>query len=596
MKIAVLDSGLSINSSLAKEMNFSGGVEIYEEHREVKIRYGAIDDLGHGTSVASYIKKLYNECEIIPVKIISNNMLANSNVMCSALEYIYRNINCDIINISAGVVSCDKKNRLYNICKSLVERNTIIVAAYDNGGAISFPATFDCVIGVDGVREKWKPNQFKKVQHNVSDYVFELKENRLPSLDNKTEICSGNSFIAPIVTAKVARLISMGYNTFDKVVAQLDSEASALYSNRKYINREIPFEINRAIVFPYNKEMRVIAHNEDLLKFVIHNYFDLKYSRNVGKTTLGIENNEKTKIIYDFDALNWHEDFDTVILGHTSTMSNAIGRNLEFEIINMCKKFGKKLFSCHDIRFYNDSLGGLKYYCPYVDFSPKPEFIKMCVVGVPVLGIVGTGSNQGKFTIQLGLRRELLSRGYKLAQLGTEPTSQLFGMDCVYPMGHESSVYPKGFDAILELNHMMSYMDSKNPDIIIFGNQANTVPFHVGGPQDYPIVQHELILGCQADAYILCVSEDATMQYIKRIISYLEGVYNSKVIAIVLSTLSTKYRWSTISSGFSEMSPCVKEEIIMDLAQNFNLPTFSLNDKDLYYNLTNSVIEFFHKT
>lgn len=71
MKIVVLDSGLNINSSLAKEMNFNGGVEIYEEEGKVKIRYDAIDDLGHGTSVASYIKKLYSECEIIPVKIIA---------------------------------------------------------------------------------------------------------------------------------------------------------------------------------------------------------------------------------------------------------------------------------------------------------------------------------------------------------------------------------------------------------------------------------------------------------------------------------------------------------------------------------------------
>lgn len=142
-------------------------------------------------------------------------------------------------------------------------------------------------------------------------------------------------------------------------------------------------------------------------------------------------------------------------------------------------------------------------------------------------------------------------------------------------------------------NHMMSYMDNKNPDIIMFGNQANTVPFHVGGPQDYPVVQHELILGCQADAYILCVSEDATMQYIKRIISYLEGVYNSKVIAVVLSTLSTKYRWSTVSSGYSEMSPCIKDKFMIELAQNFNLPIFALNDENLYYDLTDLIIEFF---
>ena len=45
-----------------------------------------------------------------------------------------------------------------------------------------------------------------------------------------------------------------------------------------------------------------------------------------------------------------------------------------------------------------------------------------------MLAIVGTSPSQGKYNLQLALRRRFLNDGYEIGQIGTEPTAQLFGM------------------------------------------------------------------------------------------------------------------------------------------------------------------------
>lgn len=601
IKIVVLDTGFDCNSSCFVN-NIKDGVGFYEnENHDIVLSSNFNDDIGHGTAVATYINSMISKSnltssvEIIPIKIMSNAQTASTQIMLKSLNYIYENVECDIINISVGIVSCENIDELYECCFKLMRRGTIIISAYDNGGARSFPAAFDCVIGVDGKRQNWGHGNYKSVNNNNADFVGVIKEVRSCFLNGQYNISSGNSFLAPEFVVKVAEIIQEGKRKFDDVVSVLNKGSIGTIEYAKYKISGIDFKINRAIVFPFNKEMHSIARFEDMLNFEVCGYYDTKFSRNIGKSMskFGI-NNPKT--IKSINKLDWNDDFDTVILGHTSILSDAIGIDFESEIISNCIKYNKKLFSCHDIRenlTKIENSENLTYYSPYVDKFQKSDFLKMNVMGCPVLGIVGTGGSQGKFTMQLGLRRELLHRGFRVSQLGTEPTALLFGMDCVYPMGHESSVYLKGFDAIIALNNMLGYMESQNPDIIIFGSQANTVPFHVGGPQDYPIVQHELILGCQSDAYILCVSNDATLPYIKRTISYLEGVYNSKVICIVLSVLSIGARWSTISSNVDYMSQDEIDKFEEILNSSFDIPIIKSNDANFYKKIADIMISYF---
>lgn len=48
-------------------------------------------------------------------------------------------------------------------------------------------------------------------------------------------------------------------------------------------------------------------------------------------------------------------------------------------------------------------------------------------ISTPVLAVCGTSSKQGKFTLQLELRKRFCEMGYKVGQIGTEPNSLLLG-------------------------------------------------------------------------------------------------------------------------------------------------------------------------
>ena len=90
-------------------------------------------------------------------------------------------------------------------------------------------------------------------------------------------------------------------------------------------------------------------------------------------------------------------------------------------------------------------------------------------VTVPVLGVFGTSSQQGKFTVQLVLRRLLLQMGYKVGQIGTEHHARLFGMDLAFPMGYASplSISYQNYAPYLEAK--MRQISRKRPDIILVG-------------------------------------------------------------------------------------------------------------------------------
>lgn len=117
------------------------------------------------------------------------------------------------------------------------------------------------------------------------------------------------------------------------------------------------------------------------------------------------------------------------------------------------------------------------YYAPYIIQKDMPmrRFGMLYHINKPVLGIFGTSSKQGKYTLQLLLRYKLIEYGYKVGQLGTEPSALLFDMDSVFPMGYGCSVELDGFDTVIYLNHIMNTISQKENDIILVGSQSGTI-------------------------------------------------------------------------------------------------------------------------
>ncbi|MDD6261770.1 MAG: S8 family serine peptidase [Clostridiales bacterium] len=595
VRVCVLDSGLDPKSAVGREINFAGGDEFFlDESGEIKHESNAVDDIGHGTAVISVIHRLCNDIEIIPIKIVRDGTANSTEIMISALEYIYNQQLCDVINISAGIISCDNLTGLYSICQKLKDKGIIIVAAFDSEGAVSYPAAFDCVIGVDGLRLDRNRVGYCICGTGSSNYIQSMKEQRLPWIDGQTKTVSGTSFLAPEFTARVVKLIqSNGVLSFENIIARLNEDAREMIKESKYSPRRLDMPIQKAAIFPFNKEMHSLARFEDLLGFDVYGFYDTKFSGQVGRTVSELQQISCPKhdfIVQNIDKLDWNADFDTIILGHTSLLSKATRRNFEEEIISKCQKYGKKLFSCRDIR---DKKPTIDYYSPHIDPIDMDGITRMHVLGCPVLGVVGTGSKQGKFSLQLSLRRELIHQGYCVGQLGTEPTAELFGMDATYPMGHESAVSVKGFDAVFAINQIMGQIEEKNPDIIIFGSQAHTVTFVPGGPSYYPVCQHELLMGCQADAYILVVCIDNPLTYIRRNITFLESLFNSKVIAIAVSPLTNNDRWSTLNNQLELLSYESQISYCKELQNATGIPVFPFQTETDIKSITNVCLSYF---
>lgn len=246
-------------------------------------------------------------------------------------------------------------------------------------------------------------------------------EQRLPWLQNTYEVVSGASFIAPYFTALVASIMESGIRSFPDILNKLKNRAIKTIRHTPFIPyRKLDFPIGRAVAFPFNKKMHTVARFNALLYGEIKAFYDVKYIGNLNRnlsSLLGIIEGEDMRI-RDYREINWNGNFDTLILGHTSKLSDLLGIDFEEYFLSRCIQYHKNLFSFAEIKneFYHQSFkcNGLELYYPAItnESVPKNAMGKLRRIGKPVVGIVGTGPRQGKFTLQLKLRYLLENSGY----------------------------------------------------------------------------------------------------------------------------------------------------------------------------------------
>lgn len=606
MVIGIIDSGIN-----AAHVAFGGKLKIKERHHFYKDCEGAIhhdsdisDDIGHGTSVCWIINKYLPDAEFAIFKVFSKDTDADEDLLIHTFEYIKEHIFCDILNVSAGIQICSNIGHFNTLCDALHQSGTIIVSAFDCEGGLSYPACFDSVIGVDISASSFRPKDYFCIDHspiNIRGFGYTQK---LPSLLNQYSEQKGASFVAPIIVGILAEMKARGDT--DKPLEFLRKHAKECYSGNFETVKRLP-KIRTVSIFPFSKETKVLIENAGMLSFKIKHMYDLKYSGNVGKTMTqltyqgcNVEPYLAEMEVETIDQVDF-SDVDTLIIGHINMLQKASGnRNIKLELIE------KALAS--DIQVYMfDNLGLPKelnekintpYYriiCPSVKNAnvPKQRYGRLYCLSVPVLGIFGTSPKQGKFSLQLKLRKALSEVGYKVANVGTEPTSLLFGFEETYPIGFNSTVEVSGENAVLYLNQRMHCIEETGPDLIIVGSQSQSVTNGVESIGYMSIRQHELILGTCPDAYILLVNVTDDIEYIHRTISFLSSVTPSKVIALVLSPLIYQIEGGYQTKLLHCMDSNELERELKNLEAEFGIASFALNDEEIATKLRITIEEFY---
>lgn len=186
-----------------------------------------------------------------------------------------------IINLSVGFSDNTYSNELYDIISRLYMKGTIMIASCSNDNRITFPASFDNVIGVRSNVKKEKPFIFSPsdmtgVDIQLNAPYIEYISQKIQS--NNYNLLS-NSFIVPYVSVLVAEILIDSEQFFDitKVKVMLSNQYSieiATKSNyrslmgkiyrMKYSLDEIQIPV-LAYFYSTNDEKRICDSLQDIL-------------------------------------------------------------------------------------------------------------------------------------------------------------------------------------------------------------------------------------------------------------------------------------------------------------------------------------------
>lgn len=537
VKIVILDSGVCLSHPRLSAHKIYG-YNFIDNSLDIE------DYLGHGTAVTGIINQHVPKSDIYLIKLFDYDYTIEFEKLCRALEYINENVDFDILNLSVGITECPDHERLERLCLLLSEKG-IIISAFDNFGAVSYPAAYSCVIGVDSNTKYTNSFDYDFIDDETITIRGKGGNQRL--LWNKSNyiIQSGSSFACAHITALVAKIIQDKKLNMKEILYKLREYATVVFEPQTYEENIPAFEIKRAICFPYNKEIDTLCRNESQLTFELVGIYDSKLNFNGGKMT------RYGKIIKNIEQLNWDDDFDTVILGHVSDLSDISKVDYYNYIRMLCSKHNKNLFQFDPIE------NSPKIYSPNIlnSYLPPLNFGKMHLIGKPTVAILGTSSCQGKFSLQLALRKEFIAHGYTVGQLGTEPQSILFGFDETFPCGYGTKLNLNEQIAIGYINHLLYKIERKNPDIIIVGGQSGLVPYAMYNLGNNSPYQRDLLLASSPDAIVLCVNYFDEIEYIQRTINYAESLTGSKVVALSIFPFDKAFSWSTVSSSLKLINP-----------------------------------------
>ena len=474
-----------------------------------------------------------------------------------------------------GIVNCSTTNRMQEICNLFRKNNTIIISAFDNDCAISFPASLNNVIGVDSTNEIENPLDYIVNNDCIVNVTCREKYVKVAWVNPDYNIVKGNSFNCSFITSSVCNMLHDN---------DLDDVWDYFYKKQnqsKITTRKLDFKIYNAITFPFNKEIHVLATYENLLPFKIVGYYSAAITGHVGRSINSILNHgNNNSIVKDIKNIDW-ESFDTLILGHLDQLNSIAKKDYTKYLVDNACRYGKNIYLFDKLDTKIPEIYNKKIYIPKTDFTNiikrKGKLFK---TNIPIICVIGTNSKQGKYSLQLYLRNKLLEIGYKVGQLGTEPTSLLFGMDEMFHCGYNQEINLSVDDTYLLINQMIWNITNKNPEVIIAGCQSGLLSYNDNNIKFFPTMHRIVFEALQPDVVILCINPFDDIEYVNRVIKTAEGISEGKVLGAVCYPIDYSDNWKGKFGKRARISK-EKELFLKDVyKEKLNLKLYMLDKEE----------------
>ncbi|AHV99483.1 S8 family serine peptidase [Paenibacillus sabinae] len=324
MNVALIDNGVAINNYTRKYV--SSFLEMNESFMEFVEQTSHVDPASHGSVCAGIIRNSTDRVNLHSLKILDKNLSASAAKLIKALEWCQKN-RIDIINLSLGTTNSKDFIEIRRCIKQLVSNGIIIVAAINNRGTYTIPASMPEVIGVCSHNS----DDIKIIEDSIIGIDVAACSNHWISLDYDkgihTPYC--NSFAVPAVTGLLCQWLGRRESnnevhfaeTLEKVVRS-KQQSVAGFSDESMVKLSLTSKIFRDFADAKIRKkvplIEISCKNEDLSElnrlFYNDNLFPVALS---GDTS--IENFKKKKLYHIIQSLSSFFDCDLFFLHYLPT-------------------------------------------------------------------------------------------------------------------------------------------------------------------------------------------------------------------------------------------------------------------------------------
>lgn len=128
-------------------------------------------------------------------------------------------------------------------------------------------------------------------------------------------------------------------------------------------------------------------------------------------------------------------------------------------------------------------------------------------ITTPVLGVVGTGENTNKFTIQVSIIEELESIGYKVSWIGSNKLCELIGGHSFPQFMFEGGITDT--EKVLLFNRYVKTLEkNERADVILIGIPGGIMPCAKNIVGDFGILSYKVFQGATPDYLLLSAFYD----------------------------------------------------------------------------------------
>jgi uncharacterized NAD-dependent epimerase/dehydratase family protein len=598
-RVAVIDTGVdqthpavtSVACGVRLTVSESGAIVCAPD-------YG--DDYGHGTACAGIIQRVAPECSLMAIRVASESDEISSDLLMAGIEWALEN-GADVINISAGTGRPRNIEGLLDCCARAATQGTVVIASESNDGRPTYPAVSENVVAVSGGATERGLYAFRRDPSIPRRFLAFSGHQKVPWKEPPYIFSFGTSFAAARISAIVALLVGRyGRLDWSELLALLarhslnppDLEPAAR-AVRAFV-RSAPEDqlhwIKKAAIFPYAKETESLVRFRHLLPFEITGVADPIAKRRVGRDMGEVIGLPRIGQTVSADLEIAMKDADTLVIGFMTRLGMLQKRDALSEVVQRAISLGKNIYSFESLRgeqyrgvIEDARRRGLQVAWPGCDEGDLERLRELrfpagSYAEVPILGVFGTSPDQGKFTLQLIIRDQLSKSGYKVAQVGTEHQSALFGMSC-FPFGHRRE------NLTLSMHRWCEYFDLEyrrftaggEPDLVLVGSQGGVIPYRRVA-DDLVLTSYLFLIASRADSYVLVVNHLDELSFIQDTMDALRIIGGGRTI---LLALSNRRRRIVTSFGrrlivTENVDTNEQEEHVRRLERHFGLPVVTI--------------------